>query len=127
MTDNGIYVRTFAIIMVMLFIGLVQPIQIAVLSGTSMAPMMTDGDIFVYSPHITEFEEGDVIVFEHPDKDIVVTHRVVAVEDGYYITQGDNNTHPDPPLPKDSDRILGGMVVHVNTDVGSDMDILFPT
>jgi signal peptidase len=74
-----------------------------VLSG-SMRPGMPVGSVVVTGPVPAErIRRGDVITFHPPGRaDIVVTHRVIAIEQpagdpqARFITRGDANPAPDP-------------------------------
>lgn len=85
-----------------------QPMPFAPVTGTSMAPVLREGDLIKYkkaSP--SELEVGDIIVYRIPplvqkysDCPSVVTHRVVEIRGTtaglYYRTKGDNNPAQDP-------------------------------
>lgn len=47
--------------------------------GHSMHPTMQDGDFFIYLRHVSSFEAGDIVVYEHEPGDLRVK-RVVGVE-----------------------------------------------
>jgi signal peptidase I len=74
-----------------------------VLSG-SMRPGMPVGTVVVTAPvPAAQIRRGDVITFHPPGRsDIVVTHRVIAIEQpvgdpqARFITRGDANPAPDP-------------------------------
>ncbi|MCF7932633.1 MAG: signal peptidase I [Acholeplasmataceae bacterium] len=73
------------------------------------------GDIIFFQKIAYEdIDIGDVIVFQDPEKPILVVHRVVEEdENGYFITRGDNNPSDDTePVTPTSFR--GGKVVFVS-------------
>ncbi|NUM43310.1 MAG: S26 family signal peptidase [Anaerolineales bacterium] len=77
------------------------------INGTSMAPLMQDGESVIVEP--TPFERlqrGDVIAFRHSRQ--TITHRIIALEPSGVLTLGDNLRKLDPPVP--SDMILGRVV-----------------
>jgi signal peptidase len=80
-----------------------------ILSG-SMEPDISAGDVVIVDGS-RSVDVGDVITFED-DADIPTTHRVVAIEDGAYVTQGDANEEPDDQ-PVDPDRVLGEVAVTI--------------
>ncbi|RST72738.1 signal peptidase I [Siminovitchia acidinfaciens] len=88
----------------------------AVLSG-SMEPGIKTGSIILIKNTDAgdQFAKGDVITFITEEK-ILVTHRIVEVQDGgsHFITKGDNNNGPDLEP------------VHVNNIVGKYTDITIP-
>jgi signal peptidase I len=60
----------------------------------SMAPAINPGDIIFSAPAGNQVKPGQVITFEL-EKNILVTHRVISVENGFILTQGDANEEPD--------------------------------
>ena len=99
---------TVALVLIILFAGSYLLLQglgyspMAVLSG-SMLPSYSVGDLVFINKNVTpeEINEGDVISYRI-NEDTVVTHRVVTVEDGYFITKGDaNNIEDSNPVPYD--------------------------
>jgi signal peptidase len=83
-----------------------------VVSGQSMEPALSSGDV-VIGWRAGAYDVGDVIVYEVPDGDPgegrKVVHRVVAVDGGRYLTEGDNKTSVDPWEP-DSGDVVGAQV-----------------
>jgi len=85
-----------------------QLMPLAPVTGTSMAPVLKEGDLIQYekiSPF--EVEVGDIIVYRIPpllqkssDCSSIVAHRVVEIRGTtaglYYHTKGDNNPAQDP-------------------------------
>lgn len=65
-----------------------------ILSG-SMEPAISPGDVVIVDGSAA-VAVGDVITYR--DGEISTTHRVVGVEDGQYVTQGDANGGPDAAL-----------------------------
>lgn len=57
--------------------------------GDSMLPTLCETDTIVLEPLTDEPHLGDVLLFHHMGHRVV--HRLVAVKDGLYILQGDNN------------------------------------
>ncbi|MGC9121497.1 MAG: signal peptidase I [Thermogladius sp.] len=71
---------------------------VAVVEGSSMYPLMREGDlVFAYRPAPNDIRVGDVVIYRVYNK--LIIHRVidVIVKNGeyYYVTQGDNNPIPD--------------------------------
>lgn len=73
---------------------------LTVLSGSMEPQIQTGAVIFVTPKPVSEIKVGDVLTFQIPDADSVVTHRVMELnrEGGTtsMITKGDANTAPDP-------------------------------
>ena len=66
-------------------------------TGSSMHPTLRAGEILDIDPYGgKEVRRGDVIVFNPPDKNKFVIHRVVSVKGGAIRTKGDNNQEIDP-------------------------------
>lgn len=65
-----------------------------ILSG-SMEPAISPGDVVIVDGSAA-VAVGDVITYR--DGEISTTHRVVDIEDGQYVTQGDANGGPDAAL-----------------------------
>jgi signal peptidase len=67
----------------------------------SMVPVFYRGDLIVVKGlDCNEIEVGDIIVYQNNVKNIPIVHRVVEIirENGgrrFFITKGDNNSHPD--------------------------------
>lgn len=88
--------------------------EIQVVLSSSMEPTLHAGDVAVVahtSPQ--EIEEGDVLTFHPPGEDIMVSHRVVAInqtDDGpRFQTHGDAVEEPDPYQVRPSD-VVGTVV-----------------
>lgn len=54
---------------------------------------------------------GDIIIYQRDAQSVVIVHRVVAVTENAYVTKGDNNRDPDPPVA--GDAIFGKAVFAV--------------
>jgi signal peptidase I len=80
-------------------------------SGISMAPRFHSGDLAVVRP-AAEYRVGDVIAYRSTTLHLVVLHRIIAVEDGRFVTRGDNNDFTDPDHPARAD-VLGKLSVRV--------------
>lgn len=62
----------------------------------SMAPALPTGAAIVLVPVGPEaLRPDDIVAFVPPGKAGLVTHRVVAIEDGTLVTKGDANPMPD--------------------------------
>jgi len=75
-------------------------------SGTSMYPLIRDGDIITISPPKgIQPVSGDILAFRHPEKGNLIIHRVIGISQGSFQAKGDNSLDPDGPIPVSS--ILG--------------------
>ncbi len=93
-------------------------VQPSVVSGLSMEPSMAPGDVaIVREVPPQEIAVGDVVRYRH--EGIHVVHRVVEIQEGpagrVFVTQGDANDAPDPPLTEDR---IEGVVVMVIPKIG---------
>lgn len=70
------------------------PVYVSYVYSESMEPTIGEGDGYLVVP-AGEVEEGDVVTFYSEHRGEHVTHRVVGIEDGGYVTQGDNNARTD--------------------------------
>ena len=60
-----------------------------------------------------EYEIGDIITYISKDE-VLVTHRIVSIDDGLYYTKGDFNNVEDPEPITDS-QIYGKVIFHFNS------------
>ncbi|ARS91470.1 signal peptidase I [Natrarchaeobaculum aegyptiacum] len=100
-----------AIVLVSLVAGQVlgYPILLGYVTSDSMEPTINAGDGFVAIPEplAGDVGVGDVVVYESPDGDGLVTHRIVDETEAGYVTRGDGNPvtdqeSGDPPLADDA-------------------------
>jgi len=79
-----------------LWIGTGVPVHFAEVSGTSMEPTLTEGDILI-GVETNSIEIGDVVIIQDESyfEGEYVVHRVVEVTKHGYVTQGDNNPISD--------------------------------
>jgi signal peptidase I len=86
-----------------------------ILSGGSMAPAYRDGDWLLLEPVSAgaTVRPGEVVVARRGP--LLVTHRVVSLQNGLLVTKGDSCTRPDPPIAADA---LLGRVVGVRRSPG---------
>ena len=78
-----------------------------VLSG-SMEPTLQINDLVIIREAET-YEVGDIVVYQSGRMGVI--HRLIALEDGMALTQGDANNAPDEPIPAAS--IQGKLVLRV--------------
>jgi signal peptidase len=95
-----------------------------ILSG-SMEPTVSPGDVVIVDASAA-IAVGDVITFDDGNA-VPTTHRVVAIEDGQYVTQGDANQNPDAQRIAPGDVLgrvtltipyVGHVILWVNTPIG---------
>lgn len=73
--------------------------RFSVLDGHSMTPTIPEGSLIVIS---VNFDPNNIsirsIISWRYNSTLNVLHRIIAVEGGKYITQGDNNSWPGLPV-----------------------------
>ncbi|MDZ7315018.1 MAG: signal peptidase I [candidate division KSB1 bacterium] len=90
--------------------------QFVVYRGSSMHPLLRDGDILRIAAYGRALpRRGDVILFFLPDEDHGIVHRVVAVRKEKVETRGDNNRHTDLGWIK-RENIVGRVVEAFSSD-----------
>ncbi|SDF28318.1 signal peptidase I [Halorientalis regularis] len=80
-----------------------------ILSG-SMEPDIAPGDVVIVDASAS-VGVGDVITFSE-DSDVPVTHRIVAEENGQWVTKGDANENRDT-RPVSAENVLGKVVLTI--------------
>lgn len=67
---------------------------------TFLAPDgLSRGDLlFVTKP--TNLKVGDILIYDKLGSDFTIVHRLVEIQDEYYIVKGDHNTQADAPVLK---------------------------
>lgn len=79
----------------MVVAGPVAPVQLSYATSDSMAPAITEGDLYVVFKGSSDIAHGDIITFYSTSRSEYVTHRVVERTDRGFITQGDANPSTD--------------------------------
>jgi signal peptidase I len=91
---NTVTVAIGLLIVGIIFFKFVPGFGFYIVKTGSMAPAINPGDVIFSAPAGDRVTPGEIITFE-PDKKVLVTHRVIAVENGLIKTQGDANEDPD--------------------------------
>lgn len=106
--------------------------------SSSMSPTITKGDlVIVKKMKPSEYKIGDIISFSSNRFELngVITHRIESIENGQFITKGDNNANPDIkhviPIQIKGSVIaiipyLGFLTSSVNTMIGKVLFLIFP-
>lgn len=64
--------------------------------GLSMFPMLWPKMILIVEPRrLSEIKRGDIVIFEKPEADFFIAHRVVRKDGQTIITRGDSCLHND--------------------------------
>ena len=83
-----------AVILILLF----KLVFFTAIVSNSMQPTFKKGDLVLMQKIATAPEEGDIIMFEHKDIMLPITHRAIAVTDAGSKTMGDARGVTDPWL-----------------------------
>lgn len=70
----------------------------AIVEGSSMAPLLADGDLAVVRSR-EDVGLGDVVLYEEPDLGVGVLHRIVDVDGDQLVLKGDANDFLDDRRP----------------------------
>jgi len=97
-------IAIWAVIILLIAVNIVSLLSgqsyVAVVSGTSMEPILSTGDVVFILPvkSPSEISLGDVIVYKSQSGRYII-HRVInmvsAGDKAYFVTKGDNNPIPD--------------------------------
>jgi len=97
-------IAIWAVIIALITVNVVSLVSgqsyIAVVSGTSMEPILSTGDVVFILPvkSPSEIRVGDVIVYKSQSGRYII-HRVISIVSvggrAYFVTKGDNNPVPD--------------------------------
>jgi signal peptidase I len=74
----------------------------AIVQGSSMAPLLSDGDLAAVRSS-DEVGVGDVVLYREPDLGVGVLHRVIRREGDRLVLKGDANGFLDDLRPKASE------------------------
>ena len=79
--------------------------------GTSMEPVISQGDIVVIRTNFKDLSRGDIICFKYQmnGEEYLFLHRIIEVDD-LIRTKGDNMSEPDP-YPINRSDIIGKVVL----------------
>lgn len=84
-----------------------------VLTGSMTPAYSVGGVVYVKETDISDIHVGDVVTYRlGTDTEYVMTHRVVEMDDSFFITKGDANNAVDPE-PVSYDRIIGKVVLFI--------------
>ena len=82
----------------------ISPFDVLIVRGGSMAPTIERGAIAIVDTHARTPGVGDIVSFHEPPH-VLVTHRIIALRDGGFITRGDANKSDDPTIRKPADVV----------------------
>ena len=73
----------------------------AIISGSSMQPVLRSGDLVVLRPS-SSYRVGEVVAYHSAVLHAVVLHRIVSRDGSHFVFKGDNNSWLDPAPPTQS-------------------------
>lgn len=73
----------------------------------SMEPTIHVGDIVIIDTKANNYQEKDIVTYED-ENGLLVTHRIVDIDNYYMVTRGDNNESDDGDISLDA--IVGKLV-----------------
>lgn len=70
------------------------------IQSESMSPIIKTEDILFLNKieNISKLENNSIIAFYNPFSNKIIIHRIIGIEDKYYLTKGDNNLFIDKYL-----------------------------
>ena len=74
----------------------------------SMSPTIESGEFIVISKE-DNYEEGDIVTYLDKDE-MIVTHRIMEIDNNYFYAKGDNNNITD--LKEKVNKIYGKVIFH---------------
>jgi len=83
------------------------PLMVVV--SESMVPNLSVGDIIVVRGQ-DSYQLSDIVVYRSPAYSKPIVHRIIGINDGYYITKGDHNNFPDPGTIAPREGIRANMI-----------------
>ena len=95
--------------------GLGGPLGMVWVSGASMEPTLSSGDLVITYGR-GGYDDGDIVAFEIPSGGTVI-HRIIESTDAGYRFQGDNRAFPDPWI-LGSDELSGREVLTISNAAG---------
>lgn len=89
----------------LLAIPRVSHFEILVVRSGSMEPAIRTGGIVLIDTSARDLRIGDIASFRDAQGGNVITHRVVALRDGGFVTRGDANQSADAPLRRPAEVV----------------------
>ena len=85
-----------------------------VVLSSSMEPVIETGSVLFTNTKDTDVEINDIVTYQLniENKELLVTHRIIDIQDGLYITKGDNNDVQDM-VPLSNEQIIGTYAFHI--------------
>lgn len=120
--SNNIFIKIlpFLFVLALILILNIQYLYMGTVLSGSMEPVFKRGDLVLMQKVNTDPKVGDIIMFSVATKKFLestqITHRVLRIENDYFITKGDANPGEDPWMIKKS-NIMGKAVLMGNKPI----------
>lgn len=102
--NNGVFLMFLAVIILFNF-----RFDFFYIKTGSMEPELPVGSVVMVDPYAKP-KTGDIFAYESHGSTVI--HRIVGIENGSYIFQGDANPSPDGAVVEES-RLIGKAVVRI--------------
>ncbi len=115
--EKLVFLLSFAVVLTAVILQgprLFGMVPYVVLSG-SMEPTIPAGSVLYCRTGQNRQKVGDIITYRlsrDTGGELLVTHRIVEIRDGAYVTKGDSNDNPDL-APVTKDQIIGSYQYHI--------------
>lgn len=79
-------------------------------TGPSMNPVFYQGDELFFEENPANIRKGDIILYNNPQRDQLIIHRIISFSGDGFQTAGDNNPDQDPytlTLHQVKGRVIG--------------------
>lgn len=87
------------------------PVRILIVKSNSMYPELRINDIIIIKK-LNNYNVNDIITYSIDNK-VLITHRIVKINDNDFITKGDNNNSEDKEIIK-LENIKGKVIHKIN-------------
>ena len=74
----------------------------------SMEPTLQINDVLLVKVNEQDLKNEDIIAYKEKDKDSIITHRIIKIDNEDIIVKGDANNTVDSPIKKD--QVIGKVV-----------------
>jgi signal peptidase I len=82
-----------------------------IVNGISMEPGYHLGDLTIMRK-ASNYQVGDVVTYRDAEMNAYVIHRIIGVDQGHYVLQGDNNSWIDAYRPT-NEEIIGKLWIYI--------------
>lgn len=69
-----------------------------------MMPTIMPGQTVLISTNISDIRVGDIVIYDNPDNNSTVIHRVIQINETHFTPKGDNKEYDDGVYPIEAIR-----------------------